>query len=62
MYNTRDGTGERDYIHVVDLADGHILSLINGIINKKSYKSEYYNGKTYNVLIVNLGTGNDTAV
>jgi UDP-glucose 4-epimerase len=26
-YETRDGTGERDYVHVVDLADGHMASL-----------------------------------
>jgi UDP-glucose 4-epimerase len=26
-YNTKDGTGVRDYIHVVDLADGHIAAL-----------------------------------
>lgn len=26
-YPTRDGTGVRDYIHVVDLADGHIKAL-----------------------------------
>ncbi len=26
-YPTRDGTGIRDYIHVVDLADGHIAAL-----------------------------------
>ncbi len=26
-YNTKDGTGVRDYIHVVDLADGHLASL-----------------------------------
>jgi UDP-glucose 4-epimerase len=26
-YNTRDGTGERDYIHVVDLARGHVAAL-----------------------------------
>ena len=26
-YPTRDGTGERDYIHVVDLAKGHISAL-----------------------------------
>lgn len=26
-YETRDGTGERDYIHVVDLAEGHMASL-----------------------------------
>jgi UDP-glucose 4-epimerase len=26
-YTTKDGTGVRDYIHVVDLADGHICAL-----------------------------------
>lgn len=26
-YDTVDGTGVRDYIHVVDLADGHIIAL-----------------------------------
>ncbi|KAL6582834.1 UDP-glucose 4-epimerase 2 [Orobanche minor] len=26
-YKTKDGTGVRDYIHVVDLADGHIAAL-----------------------------------
>lgn len=26
-YDTRDGTGERDYIHVVDLAKGHVAAL-----------------------------------
>ncbi len=26
-YDTRDGTGVRDYIHVVDLAAGHVLAL-----------------------------------
>jgi UDP-glucose 4-epimerase len=25
-YNTKDGTGVRDYIHVVDLAKGHVLA------------------------------------
>ena len=26
-YDTPDGTGVRDYIHVVDLAKGHVLSI-----------------------------------
>ena len=48
-YNTPDGTGVRDYIHVVDLAKGHVAALdhidrINGI-------------KTYN-----LGTGTGYSV
>jgi UDP-glucose 4-epimerase len=29
-YNTVDGTGVRDYIHVVDLAEGHIAALRKG--------------------------------
>lgn len=28
-YNTPDGTGIRDYIHVVDLAKGHVAALKN---------------------------------
>ena len=44
-YDTKDGTGVRDYIHVVDLAKGHILALDK--LNKES------NG----IYIYNLGTG-----
>ena len=49
-YDTPDGTGVRDYIHVVDLAKGHIKAL------EKAGKGEgvyYYNlgtGKGYSVL------------
>ena len=28
-YDTKDGTGVRDYIHVMDLADGHLAALKN---------------------------------
>ncbi len=46
-YDTKDGTGVRDYIHVVDLAKGHIAAIkhMNGLI--------YYNlgtGTGYSVL------------
>lgn len=44
-YSTRDGTGIRDYIHVVDLAKGHLKAV------EKLEKTD--NG----VLTVNLGTG-----
>ena len=27
-YDTKDGTGERDYIHVMDLAEGHLAALV----------------------------------
>ena len=46
-YNTSDGTGVRDYIHVVDLAKGHVLALKNKMLGIKIY---------------NLGTGHGTSV
>lgn len=49
-YNTPDGTGIRDYIHVLDLAKGHIKSL--EVLFKES-GIDYYNlgtGKGYSVL------------
>ena len=48
-YDTPDGTGVRDYIHVVDLADGHLAAL-----NKLKDKGGLH--------IFNLGTGNGTSV
>ncbi len=53
-YNTVDGTGVRDYIHVVDLANAHVKAL------------EYLNNSTVNTenlpLICNLGTGKGYSV
>jgi UDP-glucose 4-epimerase len=48
-YPTRDGTGIRDYIHVVDLARGHLAALraVDGITG---------------MLAVNLGTGTGSTV
>lgn len=48
-YPTIDGTGVRDYIHVVDLAKGHISAL------KKIQKVN-------EIIIVNLGTGKGFSV
>ena len=48
-YDTVDGTGVRDYIHVVDLAIGHVKALQN--IDKIS-----------GCQAINLGTGNGTSV
>lgn len=48
-YPTPDGTGVRDYLHVVDLAKGHIAAL------------NYLEGHA-GVLKVNLGTGTGTSV
>lgn len=48
-YNTHDGTGVRDYIHVVDLARGHLKAL-----QAMAHLDE--------VLTVNLGTGTGYSV
>ena len=48
-YDTKDGTGVRDYIHVVDLAIGHLKAL-----NKIDKESGAH--------IFNLGTGNGYSV
>ena len=48
-YDTPDGTGVRDYIHVVDLADGHLCAL---------RKIENHVG----VVTYNLGTGHGYSV
>ena len=48
-YNTVDGTGVRDYIHVVDLAEGHV-------------KAVQWVLKTTGCEAINLGTGNGTSV
>ena len=48
-YDTPDGTGVRDYIHVVDLAKGHLAAL-------------RYLEQTAGVLTVNLGTGKGSSV
>ncbi len=49
-YDTPDGTGVRDYIHVIDLAEGHIKAL------EKMYSLK---GE---VKIYNLGTGKGSSV
>lgn len=48
-YNTVDGTGVRDYIHVVDLAIGHVKA-VDWALKNKSCEA------------FNLGTGNGTSV
>ena len=53
-YPTKDGTAERDYIHVVDLAKGHMKVLQQ--INNNNYNK--FNG----YCAYNLGTGNAISV
>ena len=49
-YPTRDGSGVRDYIHVVDLAQGHVSALKYVIESQTDYE------------VFNLGTGNGYSV
>ncbi len=49
-YPTPDGTGVRDYIHVMDLADGHVAAL------------NYLDARKGALLTVNLGTGRGYSV
>lgn len=62
-YDTPDGTGVRDYIHVVDLAKGHILALKKLMDNVGVVVYNLGTGKGYSVLdMVNefkLVTGRD---
>lgn len=48
-YPTMDGTGVRDYIHVIDLAKGHVKA-IERLAKQKG------------IVIYNLGTGKGTSV
>jgi UDP-glucose 4-epimerase len=49
-YNSKDGTAIRDYIHILDLANGHLLAL--------NYLREHHPG----VKAWNLGTGKGSTV
>jgi len=51
-FNTRDGSCVRDYVHVSDIAEAHILAL--NYLKDKRNKS--------NLEIINLGTGNGVTV
>lgn len=51
-YNTLDGTGVRDYIHVVDLAKGHVKA-VEKLLSKESIQG---------VQAYNLGTGDGVSV
>jgi len=50
-YNTIDGTCIRDFIHVVDLANGHVKAC-----------SYIINNNTFSIKTYNLGTGNGISV
>lgn len=49
-YKTKDGTGERDYIHVVDLASAHLKAIENGFVDSELLTYNIGTGKAYSVL------------
>ncbi len=51
-YNTPDGTCIRDYIHVVDLAQAHVIAVKRLLENKQKSNYEFFN----------LGTGKGSSV
>ena len=51
-YNTPDGTGVRDYIHVVDLARGHVAAIKKLMTNPGLFICNLGTGKGYSVLDV----------
>lgn len=76
-YDTPDGTGVRDYIHVVDLARGHVAALqwMGGLVGSPDMTNSKYaqdpgtfigepaaDGSRTGVGIFNLGTGKGSSV
>ena len=49
-YDTPDGTGVRDYIHVVDLAEGHVAALRFLLAGRESITVNLGTGQGYSVL------------
>ena len=61
-YPTPDGTGIRDYIHVVDLARGHIAALDWLFNSGEEAGAQGASRKRCGVEIFNLGTGKGSSV
>ena len=66
-YSTVDGTGVRDFIHVTDLAQGHVAALNYlqqhaGLKNISSDKDSLDKNSSVGFLPINLGTGKGTSV
>lgn len=60
-YPTVDGTGVRDFIHVTDLAQGHVAAL-NYLQQQANSKSGSDTTRSVGFLPINLGTGKGTSV
>jgi len=60
-YDTHDGTGVRDYLHVMDLAQGH-LSAIQYMEQKQNEQQASSDKSKGGLYVFNLGTGNGSSV
>jgi len=54
-YDTPDGTGVRDYLHVMDLAEGHVAAVRYLLGHKKSVTVNLGTGVGYSVLVNAFG-------
>ena len=61
-YKTKDGTGIRDYIHVMDLADGHVAMIKNNRLKKGLKIYNFGTGKGSGVLEVIKSFENQTGI
>lgn len=69
-YDTPDGTGVRDYIHIMDLAEGHVAAIqlleesqeSNEVPEKGSSSGDAPAAHAGTVSTVNLGTGSGASV
>lgn len=63
-YDTKDGSAVRDYVHIQDLARGHISALdyFKFMTNTKDNSTNTTNTNTNNFEIFNLGTGKGYSV
>ena len=62
-YNTIDGTGVRDYIHVMDLAEYHLLALnFIGVKTLENHDIADSKTQTHSFNIFNVGTGKGCSV
>ncbi len=62
-WETRDGSGIRDYVHIWDLAQAHVLAVTGfdrafALHNAQQYPA----GPQQNYLVINLGTGDGVTV
>ena len=60
-YETKDGTGERDYIHIEDLASGHLSALTYlDAIQEEEEEGKEEDGSNFHIF--NLGRGSGISV